>query len=565
MKNKLLLLSLFALVTSGQTALAQSPISRWDGTGDGTSWNDALNWKNDTVPVVGAIIEFADSVTVTGTVPNKPAQCKVISSSLVTLDLNLDIQADTANQHGMTIATRCTLILAPNRTLNISAHPSKQGIFVGAATDSTSIRIQTGANLNVIQGNNGIVMTNPRAELINQGTITIAAPLRTGIQTSGMITNSGTINLNGLLVDGMTISAGTVTNQSTGFINTNKVVDDGIEVKGGASLINRGLIEGIANDTAGVSNHVIAVGTAMEMGTFTNEVNGLVDGSGGLDTFGRAIQVYEMGIANNAGTMILRGGAKSNRLYTRGVTTNQFGGILECTDGRATINLGSFTNNGLIKSTGTGTGVFVGAATATNNAFFFYQNSNTFAGGTTGTIVDNGINLKDVDKTTIDAAGSCTIDIAETPYAWNEGSTLIGTATSTGSFTFPSMSVTANEVNLSTNLPGVVITVKNICPAAVKSSGMFEPITFAQKLSIAPNFVQAQGTTVQIELPTGFGDGAFELFMVNQGGQTVCRRTIEANQGSFPFVLPDLTNGMYYLQVRNQSSQIASGQIVFSH
>jgi hypothetical protein len=563
MNNKYIFSCIFTILCFSQIAFAQSPIFRWDGTGDGTSWNDRLNWKNDTVPVAGAIIEFADSVTVTGTVPNRPAQCKVISSSLVTLNLNLDIQADTANQHGITLAARCTLVVAPNRSVSISAHPTKQGIFIGAATDSTSIRIETGATLNITQANNGIVMTNPRAELINQGTINMTAPIRTGIQTSGVVTNAGTINLSGLLVDGITLAAGTVTNQASGRINTTKVIDDGIEVRGAASLINKGRIEGVANDTAGIANHVIAVGTAMEMGTFTNEAGGIVNGSGGVDTFGRAIQVYEMGQANNVGTITLSGGAKSNRLYTRGVVTNQLGGVLDCTDGRATINLGTFTNNGLVKSTGTGAGVFVGMATATNNAFFLYQNSNTFAGGTTGTVVDNGINLKDATKTTIDAAGSCTVDIAETPYPWSVGAALIGTASATGSFTFPSMSVMTNEVSMSTTLPGVAITVKNICPTAVKSSSIFEPALKAQTLEIYPNIIAKGQTMVHISLPEQMrGRTEVNMQLVNQFGQSFSVNQVQNAHDFNQLTLPELSQGTYFILAKDQVGQLAVGRLV---
>lgn len=81
----------------------------WDGGGDGTSWNDAMNWDRDEVPALDSMVIFTTDVTVTGTAPNNPISVRINSQADVVLDLDLTVGNGITDQHAITFGDTCSL------------------------------------------------------------------------------------------------------------------------------------------------------------------------------------------------------------------------------------------------------------------------------------------------------------------------------------------------------------------------------------------------------------------------------------------------------------------------
>ena len=525
-KNKLpfFLCLLFALSVSN----AYSQIL-WDAGGDKTSWDDAANWEMDLLPPADSAVAFNQDVTVTGTAAIGPARINIEGGATVTLDLDISVGDGVINEHTVVVASNCTLNLGANgsnRMFNFNPPANKQGIAIFGSTDSSIINIAESTTLTIEQGTNGINIASGTSSLTNNGTVNCTSGVKNGVKSSGSITNNGTFLFNELITDGIQIRGGTFENGASGLITITKPGEDCIEIIDSSFFNNFGTIDVVAKDSAGSGNNGLAIGAEMVLGTFNNAVGGIVNVNGGAKESGRAVSVNEMGVLMNMGTINFSGGGEGSRLYSRGAATNGLGGILDLTDGRVNVNDGVFTNNGLVKSTRDGSGIFV-VGTATNNAFFDYTNSNNFASGSNGTITDNGINLNDATQTTIDAAGSCTVDIAEAPYQWSEGALVVATADDTGSFTFPAKSVTTDPVMLSTSIDGVVITVENFCSEALDNSTGIEELSLSQtkELLLSPSFLTSS-SELTVDL-SAFEQQIIGFELINLSGQTLKKYNLE--------------------------------------
>ena len=511
MKKLTLLLFLFC----STMAIAQT----WDGGGDGTSWDDAMNWDNDLVPEAGDIVTIGMDVTINGTAPNNPSRVVITSNRTVTFALNLNIGDGTIAQHALKVQGNATLNLGSGagETFTINTATNRDAVQQNATGSPANVFVAASSTLNITQARDGIsftgtginVFTNngevnisgvvedgillSSGQFINNGTLDIEGANQDAIDNEANFTNTGTVTINdansiginnrstGTLDNSGTItitntgatttdginSEGTINNTTNGTITCTKMDDDGVELTGGM-FTNDGTLNVTVEDAGGTNNNGLAVGTSSAAATFINTSNNSVNADGGIGGDGRAIFIFEMGTLTNTGTMTLTGGNTNARMYSRGITTNDNGGTIDMTDGRINVNQGTFTNDGLIVSTRTSPSVF-NTATAINNGFYKYDASvNSFASGS-GTNTDNGINLNDATETTIEAMGLCTVDIAETEYTYYNDGNVVGSTDATGSLTIPMDGVISDPAILTLNeYPNIIVlTITDICAESI--------------------------------------------------------------------------------------------------
>jgi hypothetical protein len=348
------------------------------------------------------------------------------------------------------------------------------------------------SSVSITNGTDGIISVGTYNNS-SSSTLNITSSSSDGVENSGTFSNSGSITIQDANTNGINHKAGTFTNNSTisitnpgatttdgikssstfnnesgATITISKPSDDCIEVINNSTFTNDGSVEVTIEDGAGTNNNGIAVGTDADDGIFINNSNNSLTAHGGVSTVGRAIYVYEKGTLTNNGTITVDGGNDGARIYSKGTMTNKKGATINLTDGRINNNTGStFTNNGLLKSTRTGSGIYNPGGAATNNAFFWWDSgANTSFSVGAGTNTDNGIAL-DANKsaslsTNDDGDGNdCTADIAEVDYLWNDGNNDYQ-ASSTGQVTFSS---TSSSIDLTTSEYGteVSITVNDVC------------------------------------------------------------------------------------------------------
>lgn len=538
---------LFLFLASTSSVFGQQ-IS-WDGGGDMTSWDDPLNWEWDMVPPADSFVLFEMDATVTG-IATTHARINVSNEATVTFDLDLTIGDGVAEEHGLVVGNKSTVNLGTGstaRVFTISTPNNKQGIPIFNSSDSATVNIALDATVNIAGSSNGINIVNINSTITNDGTINFDNTVKNGIKSKGIFVNNGTINMDELITDGIQEKGGTFDNN--GMINITKPGEDCIELIDDGMFTNYGVLTLVAKDSAGSGNNTIAVGTDMAIGTFVNESTGTIDADGGDKDSGRAISVNEMGSLENYGQISLTGGDDGSRLYSRGTSTNEMNAVFDLTDGRANVNMGSFTNTGLIISTRGGAGIFSGeTATLVNNAFFQYLNSGSFSSGM-GTITDNGISLNQGGQGVVDAAGSCTVDIAEVAYEYNYQGAVLGTADNTGSFTFPNESVLADSAVLRTTIEDVKIKVTNICEAAVMTTSIFSPEIETIQLQLYPSLI-----TYQNELNIDLKDlpaNNIRLSVFDMNGQLVNQHM---TYGVEAMILPveNYRNGMYIIKAENE-------------
>lgn len=412
---------------------------RWDGGAGTTNWQDAMNWDTDMVPAAGSLVEFASNVTITGTVPNIPAQIKVISNNNLSLDLDITVGDGLVDQHGIIIQSNSSLSIVSNNTVTVNAPMTRHGLVIFTGATNAAFIVQNNAVLDIIQADQGIRNTSPTGIITNNGTINISNTIGDGVKViDGSFTNAGSLDIMGAGGDAIDIE-GTFDNTgdlSIDVLNSGATLNDGIHVESG-SFNNVGTID--------------------------------INIPGTLASGDNAIQVFSGASFENFGTIDLMGGLNARRIFIEGSFVNSIGGELNLGNDRMRINDGSFTNNGLLTSSyASGSAIWLpnaGMGTATNNGFFAYT-SGAFAGGP-GTSTNNGINLNNPIETFLDAGGSCNVDIAEAPYEWYDGATLVGTSDASGMLSLSMNTLSSDPAVLTNGLTGVTIIVQNVCAEAL--------------------------------------------------------------------------------------------------
>lgn len=554
MKQFLLFTLTFTLIN-----FAQAQIS-WDGGGDGTSWNDAANWVGDLVPPADSSVVFPLDATITGTMTNIPGQVRIAPNTNVTLDLDLTIGNGIIDEHAIVLNDTCSLTIGSpgnNRTVTINTTTTKHGVVIFGGTDGAQLTIAESTTFAVAQALTAINHANATSTVTNNGTITLDNSLKDGLRVSGAFTNNGTIVGGALQTDVINIKAGaTFTNTATGVITADKPGDDGIDISEDAVFINDGTLVLTSKDDAGSANSGISVGNADTGGSFINNSANVVS-NGGVSPDARAVYIYAAGTLTNNGLLTVTGGNEGNRFFVQGIAVNSKDAILDLTDGRANVS-GEFTNNGLVRSTRDGSGIFA-TGTVTNNAFFDYSNSNAFGGGAMATIIDNGISLNNNDSR-INAMNNCTVDIAEEAYEWFVDGVSLATADATGAFSFPENSVMADSVVMTTTIPGVEVKVINICnDAVVMDTGLFGPANTPTALQLFPNLLH-RGDMVNVDL-RALAPAPITFMLVNANGQIVETTVLPGgtlqslNTGNWPA-------GLYLLRSVSEENNLVGRLII---
>lgn len=554
MKQFLLFTLTFTLIN-----FAQAQIS-WDGGGDGTSWNDAANWVGDLVPPADSSVVFPLDATITGTMTNIPGQVRIAPNTNVTLDLDLTIGNGIIDEHAIVLNDTCSLTIGSpgnNRTVTINTTTTKHGVVIFGGTDGAQLTIAESTTFAVAQALTAINHANATSTVTNNGTITLDNSLKDGLRVSGAFTNNGTIVGGALQTDVINIKAGaTFTNTATGVITADKPGDDGIDISEDAVFINDGTLVLTSKDDAGSANSGISVGNADTGGSFINNSANVVS-NGGVSPDARAVYIYTSGVLTNNGLLTVTGGNEGNRFFVQGMALNSKDAILDLTDGRANVS-GELTNNGLVRSTRDGSGIFA-TGTVTNNAFFDYSNSNAFGGGAMATIIDNGISLNNNDSR-INAMNNCTVDIAEEAYEWFVDGVSLATADATGAFSFPENSVMADSVVMTTTIPGVEVKVINICnDAVVMDTGLFGPANTPTALQLFPNLLH-RGDMVNVDL-RALAPAPITFMLVNANGQIVETTVLPGgtlqslNTGNWPA-------GLYLLRSVSEENNLVGRLII---
>ncbi|MFK7949805.1 MAG: T9SS type A sorting domain-containing protein [Saprospiraceae bacterium] len=239
-------------------------------------------------------------------------------------------------------------------TVTVTSAAGTQTVGGIKVTSSSSGTVPGNVTLNldldITSSTHAILINDDNAAVtLGTGTFNISATGSAGIRFKG---NNQTLNI----TSDATVNITSANNGIQVFNNSGTT--------SGSTLTNAGTIN---ITTSGTTNASIAT-DASTTSSITNEGCGLIN-LGGLD-----------GEAGNP-----------NRIKLNGTAT--------------------FVNNGLMKYTGTGVGIFLssgGTSTVTNNAFFNYANSGTFGSGTGGTATDNGVDVSS-GNITVDAMTSCAV------------------------------------------------------------------------------------------------------------------------------------------------------------
>lgn len=533
----------------------------WDGGGDGTSWNDAMNWDRDEVPALDSMVIFTTDVTVTGTAPNNPISVRINSQADVVLDLDLTVGNGITDQHAITFGDTCSLTVATGRTITANTEIGKHTMAIFGGSEMVAVTIDAGATFESVAGLSGINLANGASTVTNNGTVIMRQGLRDGIRVVGNFINNGTVTGEALERDLFNVKdGGILTNSASGTITSDQPGDDGIDLLTEASFVNDGVLMLTAKDNASSGNNPISVGNTTTAASFVNNSDNvtLSGGGGAGDLSGRALSVDTLGVFTNNGSITLIGGDDGSRLSIKGSAENALNGIIDFAEGRFNVNvIGTFVNNGLVRSTRDGAGGFV-TGIATNNGFYDYSMSNQFASGAMGTITDNGISLNNND-TRVNARNECAADIASTPYEWFLNGVAYATASDTGLLAFAEESLLADSVILTTTIPGVEITVFNICEAAVMTSGVFSPSVTAEIISVFPNPVRSSGV-VTLDLSSLSAD-VHTFRIINISGQLLGEYQLSGG-GNADLPLNNLKPGTYFINAITTDGPVLSRLVV---
>ena len=422
LKNLFLLITIFSCTT----LFAQT----WDGGGSSSSWDDPLNWSTDTIPAEGAtvIFPYGTDANISGSAPNAIRRIVFDTSTIITLDLDLNFGGPGTAVHNMIFNESASVTLGGTtemRTFNFVSATNRNGMLINS--NGVNITISEQATLNMDSCSNAMRMSKLDATFVNNGTLNLMNYTTHGINVfRGTFTNNGTITIGVGIEDGDPTSdginiaeEGVFDNSAEGNITITKPLDDGIEVLG--IFNNAGIISATSKDDAIATNAGFSIGTAEMTGTINNMASGVINADGGIGDQSRVVRVDTLGVLNNAGAMNVTNGIGGQALLNYGALTNEACARIDMIECRIlNNNTGVLINNGLINSSWTAAGINHGATdgSALNNAFYRYTNPNVpFTGGTAES-TDNGQNAS--ANIVVDAENSCTVtDIGiDVPYTW---------------------------------------------------------------------------------------------------------------------------------------------------
>ncbi len=548
--NKFYFFSLIFLFSLG----ANAQIS-WTGAGDGMSWNDAANWDAG-VPTAADIADIGTNVTVTSDTPVAAVQVKITGQSTVVLDLDLTVGDGVTVEHAVTVGLNSTVTFGTpggNRTVTFQPEATRQGIAVFGGSENAVINVAESTTLDFNVANNGVNLAGPGSMLTNDGTMNFTSGVNNAFKILSSVVNNGDINIGNVTGDAVGVGeGGDFVNNGT--ITVDKPNNDAVEVEGG-SFTNNGTITATVKDDAGSGNNVIAVGTNEIAGTFINGADGTINGDAGAADNARAISVNELGNFINGGTITLSGGNDGSRFFNRGTTVNDVNGIIDLGDGRVNVNMGDFTNNGLLQTTRDGAGVTTGeTATATNNAFIDYASTNNFAIGQ-GTTTDNGFSLNSGSK---NFNNNCFDTLTLQSYEYFYEGNSLGMTNAAGELDVTDANfIDPDSVQITTTIPGVAFFIRNYCDEAILIDAVNNLETAA--LRVYPT-VAAAGAPLSVDL-TEITTAAADMILTDFTGKVIRTQTLRG--GEINRISGTQTPaGIYFLQVFAEG-KVLTAKVVF--
>ncbi len=316
----------FTLILIGGSIQLNATYILWDGGGDGSTWNDPLNWDGDVVPglgddvdIVGFDVVVAANATASSVEIRSGGSLTVNGGVTLTLTGNTDT-APANNDAALDISSSSasvtndgTIIISDSVNDGISSRGTfnNNGIIMisdfdddGLAVDDASSTGSTFTNTGTVavtmasggKGEDEGIFINDESTLLNTGngliTITVTGAGDVGLATEngGILNNQATISISGSRDHGIMLRTGTggtdgpssVDNSGTITITGNNLDTDadGIRIREASSVTNSGNIILVDNDDEGIQ--------VDDACTFTN--SGTVDISGssqhGMELFG---------------------------------------------------------------------------------------------------------------------------------------------------------------------------------------------------------------------------------------------------------------------------------------
>ena len=183
----------------------------WDGGGDGTSWNDPLNWSANTLPMTNDDVTINvvanPTITLTGSVTIRSlnnAETLVITGANATQFGSLSLSADSTNNGTIRLSSNSSNGFGALINLDADSTFSNLGTLQATADPSNPnstrlIQINSGTNT---FANSGSIIVDPLVGLTVQGSDPTAADADTFNQQAGVMTvgAGGALTLQGLKV-----------------------------------------------------------------------------------------------------------------------------------------------------------------------------------------------------------------------------------------------------------------------------------------------------------------------------------------------------------------------------
>ncbi len=454
-------------------------IDTWTGANHAVdnNWSDPKNWSLQRAPGASDTANF----TFTGT---KSFQ-SVVDSTFTVAALTMD---STWGSQGGTVTVNSPLAVTGNFELDSGNFIEGKGsVTIGGSNSKWTnglIDLASGGFLNTgtfhVDTTSSTKVLNLAGTLTNQGTIDLDGPHFLDIRSNAVLNNTGTFNFTGdgsveQLFGGTFTNAGTV--EKTGgtgtsflrstFNNNGGTLDaqtGKLAVDSAGGLVNGGTLQAASGATLDLTGG----GTVSYAGTFTGSGAGTVALSGGTlavassgATFdlpgslfqwtGGTIDVSSGGTLTNAATGVFNTNGTNLGLTGAGNLTNHgtlnAGGVsnIVLTSGASVLNAsgatfdftgnsdvatdgsrsgGTFTNDGLIEKTGTGTSP-ISSAFTNNGGAITVQTGTLSLRSYSGLI--NGGTLTVASHATLNLADSVTTDYAGTITGSGAGSVVLKT------------------------------------------------------------------------------------------------------------------------------------------
>ena len=477
--------------------------SIWDGGGDGTSWEDPVNWDGDTLPGLAAnvlIDAFGNTTTVTLT-SGSEIVTNIHSNEKFRIDGG-DLQVDSLGRFNGGLDLLSGFLYTNGTSLspaqvNIGGSSNWQGGTIeGIGPDpDDSVGTLFGGSL-MIDGGGTLDFTNITFD--NQSN-TVHDSVTINLSSAGIVNQPGGVyEMRGATIDDF---------GGASFINTNQLIVEG----GTTSTIDAFFWN---NEVPGFTGSVnVSNGTLNIEGTVQN-VTGTVlnnEGTWEVGTGSNLSFTTEASIGTNQGNVTLRGTAN----FTNFTSPNANSGSITLADGHS-LSTGPFTNSGTIEVDSTST--MVSLDTYTQSA------GTTIVDGTFVMISGGGTPVASINGGTL--AGDGMFDGAFPIVDINAGGTIAPGNSGAGSLSLPSTlnldAASTTAIELSDGTAGVnydqitVAGTPNV--AGTLSLTSIGTVTAGQQFTIIDGSAAVSGTFAGLSEGATVSDGTNNYTITYVGG-----------------------------------------------